>query len=82
MAKVSSKRQITLPADQCKQANIKVGDEVETFICDGNITILKKEKGAAKGVLSQVKADKRVSDEKSLQSSFGGHSEVVHDRKT
>jgi len=70
MPKVSSKRQITIPIDQCQQANIEPGDEIETFIYGGHITIVKKEKGAAKGILSQVKADKRVSDEKSLQSTL------------
>ena len=71
MPKVSSKRQITLPIDQCQQANIEPGDEIETFIYDGHITIVKKEKGAAKGILGHIKADKRVSDETSLQSTLG-----------
>lgn len=70
MPKVSSKRQITIPIGQCQQANIEPGDEVETFIYDGHITIVKKEKGAAKGILSRIKADKRISDEKSLQSTI------------
>ena len=71
MPKVSSKRQITLPISQCQQANIEPGDEIETFIYDGHITIVKKEMGAAKGILSQIKADKRVSDEASLQCTLG-----------
>ncbi len=70
MPKVSSKRQITIPIDQCQQANIEPGDEIETFIYAGHITIVKKKKGAAKGILSQIKTDKRVSDEKSLQSTL------------
>ncbi len=68
MPKVSSKRQITIPVDQCQQANIEPGDEIETFIYGGHITIVKKERGAAKGILDQIKADKRISDEKSLES--------------
>ena len=68
MAKVSAKRQITLPINQCLAAQIEPGDEVETFIYNGQITIVKKTKGAAKGVLSNVKADKRISDTESLQS--------------
>ncbi len=70
MPKVSSKRQITIPIGQCQQANIEPGDEVETFIYNGHITIVKKEKGAAKGILSRIKADKRVSDEASLKSTI------------
>lgn len=66
MPKVSAKRQITIPIDQCQEANIKPGDEIETFIYNGKITIVKKEKGAAKGILGRIKADKRLSDEESL----------------
>lgn len=43
MATVNSKRQITLPAEQCKEAGIKPGDEVETEIVDGWLVIRKKE---------------------------------------
>jgi bifunctional DNA-binding transcriptional regulator/antitoxin component of YhaV-PrlF toxin-antitoxin module len=68
MPKVSSKRQITIPIDQCLAANIEPGDEIETFIYNGQITIVKKTKGSAKGLLSHVKPDKRVSDKDSLQS--------------
>lgn len=70
MPKVSAKRQITIPIDQCQEAHIEPGDEVETFIYNGQITIVKKEKGAAKGILSHIKADKRISDEQSLQSTL------------
>ena len=68
MPKVSQKRQITLPINQCQAAHIEPGDEIETFIYNGQITIVKKTKGAAKGILSHIKADKRLSDEDSLQS--------------
>ena len=70
MPKVSSKRQITIPIDLCLEAHIEPGDEVETFIFNKQITIVKKEKGAAKGVLSHVKPDKKVSDEQSLQNTL------------
>jgi bifunctional DNA-binding transcriptional regulator/antitoxin component of YhaV-PrlF toxin-antitoxin module len=70
MPKVSSKRQITLPINQCQEAHIAPGDEIETYIYNGQITIIKKSKGAAKGVLSHIKADKRISDETSRQSSL------------
>lgn len=68
MPKVSSKRQITIPIDLCHEANIEPGDEIEAYIYNGQITIVKKEKGSAKGILSHIKADKRLSDEQSLQS--------------
>jgi len=70
MPKVSAKRQITIPIDQCKEADIAPGDEVETFIFNEQITIVKKEKGAAKGILNDIKIDKRVSDEQSLHSTL------------
>jgi AbrB family looped-hinge helix DNA binding protein len=44
MPKVSSKRQITIPIDLCQQAHIEPGDDVETFIYEGQITIVKKQK--------------------------------------
>ena len=66
MPKVSAKRQITIPIDQCKEADIEPGDEIETFIFNGQITIVKKEKGAAKGILSHIKANKDISDQQSL----------------
>jgi len=70
MPKVSAKRQITIPIDQCQEAHIDPGDEIETFIYNGQITIIKKTKGAAQGLLSSVKTDKRISDESSLQSTL------------
>ncbi len=70
MPKVSSKRQITIPVNQCQEANIEPGDEIDTFIYNGQITIVKKEIGAAKGILAHIKADKRLSDEQSLQSTL------------
>ncbi len=66
MPKVSSKRQITIPIEQCLEAHIEAGDIVETFIHNKQITIVKKELGAAKGILKHVKSDKRMTDEQSL----------------
>ena len=51
MPKVSAKRQITIPVNQCKKAHIEPGDEIEIFIHNNNITIMKKIKEAARGVL-------------------------------
>ena len=68
MPRVSAKRQITLPIDQCRQAGIEPGDEYESFVFDGHITIIKKTPGAAKGILKHVKGDASITDEASLQS--------------
>jgi bifunctional DNA-binding transcriptional regulator/antitoxin component of YhaV-PrlF toxin-antitoxin module len=70
MPKVSSKRQITLPVDQCQQVGIEPGDEYQSFVADGHITIVKKIPGAAKGILKHVKGDRSVTDEVSLQSAL------------
>ena len=70
MPKVSSKRQITLPVDQCQQVGIEPGDEVQSFVADGHITIVKKIPGAAKGILKHVKGDTLLTDEASLQSAL------------
>lgn len=67
MPKVSSKRQITIPIEQCNEANIKAGDTVETFIYNNQITIVKKTPGAAKGLLSHIKYNNKITDEQSLQ---------------
>ena len=60
MAKVSRKRQITIPIELCREANLKPGDFVETFVYNGQITIVKKVKGAAKGILSHIQARTRT----------------------
>lgn len=70
MPKVSAKRQITIPVNLCEEAHIHPGDDIDTFIYNGQITIVKKKKGAAKGILSHVKTDRKISDEQSLQSTL------------
>ena len=70
MPKVSAKRQITIPINLCQQAHIEPGDEIETFIYGGQITIVKKEKNAAKGILSHIRSNKKVTDEQSLDDSL------------
>ena len=70
MPKVSAKRQITIPIDLCQQAHIEPGDDIETFIYRGQITIVKKEKDAAKGILSHIRSNKKVTDEQSLDDSL------------
>jgi bifunctional DNA-binding transcriptional regulator/antitoxin component of YhaV-PrlF toxin-antitoxin module len=51
MAKVSAKRQLTLPIEQCFMADINAGDEIESFVDrQGVISIIKKHSGAPKGL--------------------------------
>ena len=71
MPKVSSKRQITLPIDQCRDAGIEPGDDYSSYVNnEGHITIIKKVAGAAKGLLSDIDVNRKYSDEDSLQSSI------------
>ena len=66
MPRVSAKRQITLPIDQCREVGIGPGDEFRSFVADGSITIVRKSAGAAKGYLRHVVSDSTVTDEESL----------------
>ena len=70
MPKVSAKRQITLPVGQCEELGIRPGDEVEIFIADGQLTIVKKSMGAARGLLKEVTPKSSMSDEASRQSAM------------
>ena len=70
MPKVSAKGQITLPMSQREAIGVKPGDEVETFVVDGQITVIKKVSGAAKGILKDVKPQCDISDDQSLESSI------------
>ena len=69
MAKVSAKRQITLPVDQCISAHINAGDDVISFVDrQGVISIVKKQAGAAKGILKNIPVEAVVSAQDSLES--------------
>ncbi len=70
MPKVSAKRQITLPVSQCEALGIEPGDDVESFISDGQLTIVKKKQGAAKSVLKHVRGNPSMTDEESMESSL------------
>ena len=70
MPKVSAKRQITIPIEQCKSLGIEPGDIVESFVVNGQLTIVKKVSGAAKGLLSHVQFNSSMTDEESMQSSL------------
>lgn len=67
MPKVSAKRQITLPAHQCRQASIEPGDEYRSFVANGHITIVSLKAGSAWGCLRHVEADETISEEQSRQ---------------
>ncbi|MGC3872191.1 AbrB/MazE/SpoVT family DNA-binding domain-containing protein [Halomonas sp. GXIMD04776] len=67
LATVSSKRQITLPIDLCREVGIAPGDKIKVFIHDGQITLMKQRLGAAKGALAHLSGDPSLSDEDSLQ---------------
>ncbi len=67
MPKVSAKRQITLPAHQCRQACIEPGDEYRSFVANGHITIVSLKAGSAWGRLRHVEADEAISEEQSRQ---------------
>lgn len=71
MSKLSAKRQITLPIDQCRSLGIEPGDELECFVANGQLTLIKKEQGRAKGVLKNIKPNKRISDAASRQDGMG-----------
>ena len=67
MPKVSARRQITLPADQCRLAGIEPGDECLSFVADGGITIVRQQPGGAWGCLARLEGDPTVSDDTSRQ---------------
>lgn len=71
MPKVSAKRQITLPVDQCSEVGIGPGDEYRSFVADGRITIVRKVPGAARGCLRHVRGDSAISDDESLHDALG-----------
>ena len=72
MPRVSAKRQITLPIDQCREIGIGPGDEYRSFVADNRITIVQKTHGAAKGFLRHLAGDPAVSDEESLHDALDG----------
>lgn len=70
MPKVSAKGQITLPASQREAIGVRPGDEIETFVVDDQINIVKKVPGAARGILKNVKVKASISDEQSMESAL------------
>ena len=49
---------------------IEPGDDVEIFVADGQLTVIKKLKGAAKGMLRHVQSVGSMTDEESRQSAI------------
>lgn len=69
--KVSKKRQVTLPVDQCAVAHIKAGDDVVSFVDrQGVISIIKRQPGAAEGLLKDIEVNANVSEQESLESAI------------
>ena len=67
MPRVSSKRQITLPASQCRIAGINPGDKYRSLIVDGRITIVPQITDSAWKCLDHLHRDDAISDRQSLQ---------------
>ena len=70
MPKVSQKRQITLPVAGCEELGIHPGDDVEILRYGNQFNIIKKEVGAAAGLLKGAKINKRLSDRESMVGRF------------
>ena len=68
MSRLSAKRQITLPAEQCRELGVEPGDDLHCYVANGQLTLIKKSKGRARGILKGVKANKRMSDQESRDS--------------
>lgn len=70
MLRVNAKRQITIPANQCRLAGIEPGHECRSIVADGRITIIRQQPGSAWGCLAHLRADESVSDVESRQHSI------------
>jgi bifunctional DNA-binding transcriptional regulator/antitoxin component of YhaV-PrlF toxin-antitoxin module len=57
-----------LPIEQCRKIGIEAGDEYESYVYENRITIVKKSKGAAKGLLKNIEIEASISDTESMQS--------------
>ena len=70
MPRVSSKRQITLPAHQCRIVGINPGDKYRSLVANGCITIVPQKTGSAWKCLDHLHHDDAISDQQSLQDSI------------
>ena len=66
--KLSAKRQVTLPVEHCREPGIEPGDDLHCYVANGQLTLVKKSRGRARGLLKNTKPDKRFSDEQSRDS--------------
>ena len=66
MPMLSPKRQITIPKELCDRLQVQPGDEIDFVEHEGRVTLIKKRKGASKGVLKYLAADNRYTDKESL----------------
>ena len=78
MPKVSSKRQLTLPANQCRLAGIEPGDECRIFVDAGRLTIVRQRPGSAWGCLAHLRADDTISDRQSRQDAIEAKRRRTH----
>jgi hypothetical protein len=62
MPVLSQRRQITLPRKLCDRLALLPCDDLQILEHQGRITILKRTRGASKGVLSHLRIHRRVSD--------------------
>lgn len=70
MPVLSPKRQITIPKDLCDRLHVRPGDELDIVEHDGRVTLIRKRKGASRGVLKHLNADSRYTDEDSRASAL------------
>ncbi len=66
MPQLSPKRQITIPKALCDRLHVSPGDEVDIVEHGGRVTVIKKRRGASRGVLRHLKVDRGYTDEESL----------------
>ena len=71
IAKVSSKRQITLTREQCEILGIHPGEEVEVFSAVDQLTIVQKEHGTTEGALKHLEGNPEFSEAESRDSATG-----------
>ena len=70
MLKMNTQRQVTLPLALCKEVQIKPNDDIEAFVYQGQITLVKKVYGVAKGILQHLEIDENMTDVQSLQTTL------------
>lgn len=70
MAKLSSKRQITLPKALCERAHCQPGDSFRVVEHKGNITLIPQRRGAIMGLLKGIPKDPSVTESESRDSAI------------